>query len=200
MPLEGIEWDETKNEQNKRDHNGMDLETAQYVFADPERLERFDRSEGNTSGKEPWQKPLGKWEKLFLRFIRSAEKIKGLFPYGRPIRTKGEVTMGIITSTVGVGQKPPKEVLKKIKQIAREAKKHPEIYTEDCPASTPEALKEFAHLAAERNRQKKRQVVTLRLIPNCLSKYKALGKGYTGIMADVLNYAAENPEILSKVL
>jgi hypothetical protein len=31
-----------------------------------------------------------------------------------------------------------------------------------------------------------------------LEKYKALGKGYTGIMADVLNYASDNPEILSK--
>ena len=27
----------------------------QYVFVDPERLERFDRSEGNTSGEERWQ-------------------------------------------------------------------------------------------------------------------------------------------------
>jgi uncharacterized DUF497 family protein len=63
MPLEGIEWDEAKNEQNKRDHNGMDFETAQYVFADPERLERFDRSEGNTSGEERWQ-TLGKVGKV----------------------------------------------------------------------------------------------------------------------------------------
>ena len=31
------------------------------------------------------------------------------------------------------------------------------------------------------------------------AKYKALGRGYTGIMADVLNYVADNPEILSKV-
>jgi hypothetical protein len=53
--------------------------------------------------------------------------------------------MGIITSTVRVGQKPPKEVLKKIKQIAREAKKHPVTYTEDCPASTPEALQKISH-------------------------------------------------------
>jgi hypothetical protein len=28
---------------------------------------------------------------------------------------------------------------------------------------------------------------------------QALGKGYTGIMADVPNYVADNPEILSKV-
>jgi uncharacterized protein (DUF4415 family) len=43
-----------------------------------------------------------------------------------------------------------------------------------------------------------RPVVALRLMPDVLAKYKALGKGYTGIMADVLNYVANNPEILSK--
>jgi hypothetical protein len=36
-------------------------------------------------------------------------------------------------------------------------------------------------------------------MPEVLAKYKALGRGYTGIMADVLNYVADNPEILSKV-
>jgi uncharacterized protein (DUF4415 family) len=54
-------------------------------------------------------------------------------------------------------------------------------------------------LAAERNRRDRKRAVTIRLLPDCLAKYKALGKGYTGIMADVLNYAADNPEILSKV-
>ena len=37
----------------------MSFETAQYVFADTERLERFDRSESNTAGEERWQ-TLGK--------------------------------------------------------------------------------------------------------------------------------------------
>jgi uncharacterized protein (DUF4415 family) len=54
-------------------------------------------------------------------------------------------------------------------------------------------------LAAERNRRNRKQAVTIRLVPDCLEKYKALGNGYTGIMADVLNYVANNPEILSKV-
>jgi hypothetical protein len=66
--------------------------------------------------------------------------------------------MGIITSTVRVGQKPPKEVIKRVKKAVREARKHPEAYDPECPPSTPEALKEFAHLAAERNRRKKKAV------------------------------------------
>jgi uncharacterized protein (DUF4415 family) len=51
----------------------------------------------------------------------------------------------------------------------------------------------------ERNRARKKQAVTIRLGPDCLEKYKSLGKGYTGIMADVLNYVADNPEILTKI-
>jgi uncharacterized protein (DUF4415 family) len=50
-----------------------------------------------------------------------------------------------------------------------------------------------------KNRRNPAPVVALRLMPEVLAKYKALGKGYTGIMADVLNYVADNPEILSKV-
>ena len=54
MKLIGIEWDEAKNEFNKKEHK-LSFEAAQYVFADPERIERFDRSEGNTSGEERFQ-------------------------------------------------------------------------------------------------------------------------------------------------
>jgi uncharacterized DUF497 family protein len=49
-----IIWDEAKNAENKLKH-GISFETARYVFADPERLWRFDRSKSNTSGEERWQ-------------------------------------------------------------------------------------------------------------------------------------------------
>ena len=105
--------------------------------------------------------------------------------------------MGIITSTVKAGQKPNKAEMARIRKELREAKKRP-LNLGDYPELPPEALKEFAFLAAERNRQRRRQAVTIRVVPDCLSKYKALGKGYTGIMADVLNYVAENPELLNR--
>jgi uncharacterized protein (DUF4415 family) len=109
--------------------------------------------------------------------------------------------MGTITSTVRVGQKPPKEVIKRVKKAVREARKASPVYDPDCPPSTPEALAEFAAMARERrkNRRNPAPVVALRLMPEVLAKYKALGKGYTSIMADVLNYVADNPEILSKI-
>jgi uncharacterized protein (DUF4415 family) len=103
--------------------------------------------------------------------------------------------MGITRSTVWVGQKPPKEAIKEVRKAARK----PIHYTEDCPPSTPEALKEFAMQRAEMNRQKRRKAVTICIQPEVLEKYKSLGHGYSGIMADVLRFAADNPEILSKV-
>ena len=65
MKLVGIEWDEDKNEINKREHKGLGFEVAQYVFADPERLERLDRSEGNTASEERYQ-TLGKVGSVFF--------------------------------------------------------------------------------------------------------------------------------------
>ena len=49
-----VTWDPHKAEINKRCH-GISFETAQYVFADPNRLERYDRSEGNDSMEERYQ-------------------------------------------------------------------------------------------------------------------------------------------------
>ncbi|MDR3123738.1 MAG: BrnA antitoxin family protein [Treponema sp.] len=108
--------------------------------------------------------------------------------------------MGTIVSTVKAGQKPGKEEMARIRRELREAKKHPIVYTEDSPESTPEALKEFARLAAERNRRKKKKSVTIRMAPDVLESYKTMGDGYTGIMADVLKYALDNPGVLAAVM
>jgi len=59
-----IVWDEAKNAENKLKHK-IDFEVAQYVFADPLRIWRPDRSEKNRSGEERWQ-TIGKVGKLFF--------------------------------------------------------------------------------------------------------------------------------------
>ena len=109
--------------------------------------------------------------------------------------------MGMAQSTIKVGQKIPKEVLKRVKAGVKAAEKMPPVYDPECPPSTPEALAEFAVMARElrKNRRNPSQVVAIRVKPDALAKYKALGRGYTSIMADVLDYVADNPEILSKV-
>ena len=72
MKLVGVEWDEEKNILNKQEHS-ISFEAAQYVFADPERLERFDRSEGNTTAEERWQ-TLGMVDKvLFVVYTERGE-------------------------------------------------------------------------------------------------------------------------------
>jgi len=87
-----------------------------------------------------------------------------------------------------------------MKAEIREAKKKPPVYDPDCPESTPEALAEFAAIVRERKKNKRNPlpVVALRIQPEVLEKYKSLGRGYSGIMADVLRLAADNPEILSR--
>jgi uncharacterized protein (DUF4415 family) len=50
----------------------------------------------------------------------------------------------------------------------------------------------------ERRTNRKRETVSLRLPPDCLEWFKTMGKGYTGIMADVLTYAAKNPDIVKQ--
>jgi uncharacterized DUF497 family protein len=69
MKLVGIEWDEEKNEINKQLHD-VSFEAAQYVFTDPERLERFDRSEGNAAEEERLQ-TIGMVEKVIFGSIRN---------------------------------------------------------------------------------------------------------------------------------
>jgi hypothetical protein len=85
-------------------------------------------------------------------------------------RRKGGVIMGTIRSTVRVGQKIPKEILKLAKEQVREARKAPPVYDPDCPPSTPEALAEFAAMARElrKNRRNPAPVVALRLMPDVL--------------------------------
>jgi uncharacterized protein (DUF4415 family) len=112
---------------------------------------------------------------------------------------KEGVIMAIIKSTAKVGRKIPKEVIQEVRRVAKEARKHPEAYDPECPPSSPQALAEFAAQARELRKRKAAPVVSIRMKPEALEKYKALGRGYSGIMADVLNYVADNPEILSKV-
>jgi uncharacterized protein (DUF4415 family) len=95
---------------------------------------------------------------------------------------------------VRVGQKPPKEAIKEAKKAARK----PINYTKEAPRSAPEVLAEFAALRAAKRKKDVRPVVAIRIQPEVLEKYKSLGRGYSGIMADVLKLAADTPDILSR--
>lgn len=86
-----------------------------------------------------------------------------------------------------------------IKQI-RAAAKRPIVFDEDCPELTEEQLAELGRLARERNKERQKQVLTLRVSAATMKKAKALGKGYTGILSRLLEMALDDPEMIQKCL
>jgi uncharacterized DUF497 family protein len=70
-----IVWDEDKNAENKLKHK-ISFEVAQYVFTDPERIWRLDRSESNTSGENRWQ-TIGRVGKLFF-VVYAEHEVEGI--------------------------------------------------------------------------------------------------------------------------
>ena len=105
--------------------------------------------------------------------------------------------MGMTAITIKAGQQPTEEQLRRIDAAA----KMPFVYDPNCPPSGEKALKEFAAMSRDLRRAKKRtrKAVTIRLDPDSLEIFKSLGQGYTTVMADVLTYAAKNPDILSQM-
>ena len=99
----------------------------------------------------------------------------------------------IKTTKLKPGDKPTREQIRRIEQAA----KMPVIPSKDSPVYTPEQL---ARLYLESKRLNKKQTVGIRLNQKTIEQYKGFGKGYTGIMAAVLDYAINHPNILEKAL
>ena len=104
--------------------------------------------------------------------------------------------------TLKAGQQPTKEEIERARHEYEEALKQEPVFDSDSPESTPRALAEFAVMARELRRKQRdtKRLVTVRLTSECIEQYKALGKGYTGVMADVLSFAAKNPSIFRRVI
>jgi uncharacterized protein (DUF4415 family) len=99
----------------------------------------------------------------------------------------------IIKSKLKPDEKPTKKQLKRINDSA----KIPNVFDKDSPVYTPEQL---AFLYSESKKLNKKQTVGIRLNQKTIEQYKNLGKGYTGIMAAVLDYAINHPNVLKKAL
>jgi len=99
----------------------------------------------------------------------------------------------IKTSKLKSGDKPTREQLKRIE----EAEKKSIVSDKDSPVYSTEQL---AHLYLESKKMNKKQTVGIRLNQKTIEQYKDLGKGYTGIMAAVLDYAINHPEVLKKAI
>ena len=99
----------------------------------------------------------------------------------------------IKTTSLNPGEKPTREQIERIEK----AVKMPIVASEDSPVYSS---KQLAHLYFESKKLNKKQTVGIRLNERTLELYKELGKGYTGIMAAVLDYAIRNPDVLKKAL
>lgn len=85
-------------------------------------------------------------------------------------------------------------------EMIKEAAKRPVIPDEDSPELTDEQLASFRRVHEDRQADRRRQNVTLRLTPQAIKKAKALGKGYTGILSRIVESTLDDPVALSKYL
>ena len=70
-----FEWDEEKNELNKKKHDGLGFELAVRVFLDEKRIERYDASH-STLDEDRWD-AIGMVEKvLFVVFTERGERTR----------------------------------------------------------------------------------------------------------------------------
>jgi len=99
----------------------------------------------------------------------------------------------ITTTKLKPSDKPTKEQLKRIEQAA----KKPIVSDNDSPVYT---LDQLAYLYSQSKKTNKKQTVGIRLNSKTIEQYKSLGKGYTGAMAAVLDYAISHPEVLKRAL
>ena len=76
----------------------------------------------------------------------------------------------------------------------------PDVPNQDFPELTDDELSEFRRIAAIKKEERRKQTVTIRLSPQALSKAKSLGKGYTSILARILEKALEDNEMIRKCL
>ena len=84
--------------------------------------------------------------------------------------------------------------------MVREAAKRPVVTDDDNPELTDEQLALFRRVHENRQADRRRQNVTLRLTPQAIQKAKALGKGYSGILSRIVESILNDPAELSKYL
>ncbi len=70
----------------------------------------------------------------------------------------------------------------------------------DNPELSMEELREFKRVSEENRENRKKQTVTIRLSPQTLEKAKSLGKGYTSVLARILENGLNDVDIIRKCL
>ena len=102
----------------------------------------------------------------------------------------------IVRTVVRIGQQPTEAQLQEIERAAS----MPVVPDEDAPELTLEQYAEMAAIAKRRRSEKVKPVIALRISPDTLEKAKATGKGYTGFLSRLLDYAIDDPPMVAKSL
>ena len=156
-----------------------------YVFADSNRLERYDMSDENNSEEDRYQ-TLGLVGKvLFVVYTERQDCYRIISArLANKEERRGEYTMQMERREVQIGDQPTPEMLKEIEEAA----KHPIKYTEESPELTAKELSEFKpYYMVNHNLYKPRKVqITIRIDADVLEAFKSEGSGYQTKINDAL--------------
>ncbi|HUM84654.1 MAG TPA: BrnA antitoxin family protein [Lachnospiraceae bacterium] len=73
-------------------------------------------------------------------------------------------------------------------------------FDEDSPELDAEQLKSFHRISKAKQDERRKETVTIRLSSQSLKTAKALGKGYTSVLARIFENALCDPETIKKNL
>ena len=95
------------------------------------------------------------------------------------------------------------KLTKKQLEMLKAAENLPYVEDEDNMPLSAEELSQFrrvSEIIKEERSENRKQNVTLRLSPQTVRKAKALGKGYTGILAKIIEKALDNPMLTEQLI
>lgn len=94
---------------------------------------------------------------------------------------------------IGLGTEADRERVKK-------AKRKPVVYDEDCPPLTNEQLLQFRKARQEKDRENRKEVLSVRIKQSSMNRLKALGPGYSNVVAKLIDIGLSDPELLKRCL
>lgn len=93
-------------------------------------------------------------------------------------------------------KKSTKEDIQRLKSIS-----YKDIeYDEDCPPLTNEQLLQFRKARQEKDRENRKEVLSVRIKQSSMNRLKALGPGYSNVVAKLIDIGLSDPELLKRCL
>lgn len=104
--------------------------------------------------------------------------------------------MAIVRKKIDVSEPLTQEEV----EMLRKAAAMPAVFDEDSPELTDDQLKEFRRVSEANREDRVKPTVAIRLSPQAYKKAKSLGKGYTSVLARILEAALSNNDTIRQYL